>query len=98
MAKVYTVGVIGAGRMGKIHIENILRKVPDLKLKLVADINIDDQMEQWANTIGVPLLTQDVNDIFDDDEIDAVVIASSTDTHVKFIQKAAHMKKDIFCD
>ena len=98
MAKIYTVGVIGAGRMGKIHIENILRNTPDLKLKLVADINIDDQMEQWANSLGVPLLTQDVNDIFDDDEIDAVVIASSTDTHVKFIQKAAHMKKDVFCE
>ena len=98
MAKVYTVGVIGAGRIGKIHIENILRNIPDLKLKLVADININDQMEQWANQIGVPLLTQDVNDIFNDAEIDAVVIASSTDTHVKFIQKAARLKKDVFCE
>ena len=98
MAKVYTVGVIGAGRIGKIHIENILRNIPDLKLKIVADINIDDQMEQWANNLGVPLLVQDVNDIFNDAEIDAVVIASSTDTHVKFIQKAAVMKKDVFCE
>ena len=98
MAKVYTVGVIGAGRIGKIHIENIMRNISDLKLKLVADINLDDQMEQWANKLGVPLLTQDVNDIFNDAEIDAVVIASSTDTHVKFIQKAAHMKKDVFCE
>ncbi|MHA1987339.1 MAG: inositol 2-dehydrogenase [Promethearchaeota archaeon] len=94
----YTIGVIGAGRIGKIHIENILRNIPDLKLKLVADINIDDQLEQWANKLSVPLLTQDVNDIFSDDEIDAVVIASSTDTHVKFIQKAARMKKDVFCE
>ena len=98
MAKIYTVGVIGAGRMGKIHIENILRNIPDLKLKFVADININDQLEQWANKLGVPLLTQDVNDIFNDPEIDVVVIASSTDTHVKFIQKAAHMKKDVFCE
>jgi myo-inositol 2-dehydrogenase/D-chiro-inositol 1-dehydrogenase len=98
MAKMYTIGVIGAGRIGKIHIENILRNIPDLKLKLVADINIDDQLEQWANKLSVPLLTQDVNDIFSDDEIDAVVIASSTDTHVKFIQKAARMKKDVFCE
>ncbi len=98
MAKIYTIGVIGAGRMGKIHIENILRNIPDLKLKLVADINIDDQMERWANKLDVPLLTQDVNDIFNDAEIDAVVIASSTDTHVRFIQRAAHMKKDVFCE
>jgi myo-inositol 2-dehydrogenase/D-chiro-inositol 1-dehydrogenase len=98
MAKIYTVGVIGAGRMGKIHIENIIRNIPDLKLKLVADINVDDQLEQWANKLDVPLLTQDVNDIFNDAEIDVVVIASSTNTHVRFIQKAASMKKDVFCE
>ncbi len=98
MGTTFNVGVIGAGRIGKIHIENIIRNIPGLKLKKVADINIDDQMEEWANKIGIPLLTQDVNDIFNDPEIDAVVIASSTNTHVKFIQKAAHMKKDIFCE
>ncbi|MHA2182727.1 MAG: inositol 2-dehydrogenase [Promethearchaeota archaeon] len=94
----YTVGVIGAGRIGKIHIENILSNIPGLKLKTVADINIDDQMNEWANKVGVPLLIQDADDIFSDSEIDVVIIASSTDTHVKFIQKAAHMKKDVFCE
>jgi myo-inositol 2-dehydrogenase/D-chiro-inositol 1-dehydrogenase len=98
MTKIYTVGVIGAGRIGKIHTENILRNIPNLKLKLVADINIDDQMEQWAKRLGVPLLTPDVQDIFNDPEIDAVVIASSTDSHVNLIQKAAAMKKDVFCE
>ena len=87
MEKKFNIGVIGAGRMGKIHIQNILRNIPDFKLKLVADINIDDQMEEWANKIGVLSLTKDPNDIFDDPEIDAIVIASSTNTHVKFIQE-----------
>jgi myo-inositol 2-dehydrogenase/D-chiro-inositol 1-dehydrogenase len=48
--------------------------------------------------MGVPLLINDADDIINDPEINAVVIASSTDTHVKFIQKAAHMKKDVFCE
>ena len=98
MGTTYNVGVIGAGRIGKIHIKNIIRNIPGLKLKKVADNKIDDQMREWANKVGVPLLIQDADDIFNDPEIDAVVIASSTDTHVKFIQKAAHMKKDIFCE
>ena len=98
MVTTLNVGVIGAGRIGKIHIENIIRNIPGLKLKIVADNTIDDQMREWADKVGVPLLIQDAEDIFNDPEIDVVVIASSTDTHVKFIQKAAHMKKDVFCE
>ncbi|MFX1394609.1 MAG: inositol 2-dehydrogenase [Promethearchaeota archaeon] len=98
MERVFVVGVIGAGRMGKIHIENLKRKVPNVKLKTVADIKIDDQLKQWAEKMGILKLTQDTNDIFTDPEIDTVVIASSTDTHTKFIQEAAKAKKHIFCE
>jgi len=98
MGKTYIAGVIGAGRMGKIHIENILYNIPNLELKIVADINRDDKLEKWANTIGVPKLTNDASEIINDSEISVVVIASPTDTHTKFIQEAAKAKKDIFCE
>ena len=98
MEKKYIAGVLGAGRMGKIHIENILFNIPDLKLKVVADINIDDEMEKWATDIGVPKLINDPNKVINDPEIDVVLIASSTDTHTKLIQEAAKAKKDIFCE
>ncbi|MFW9822243.1 MAG: inositol 2-dehydrogenase [Candidatus Thorarchaeota archaeon] len=98
MIKKYSVGVIGAGRMGKIHIENIIHNIPGLKLKVVADKNIDNGMKQWAEKVGIPLLIYDADDIFNDPEIEAIVIASSTDTHVEFIQKAAQLKKDVFCE
>ncbi len=96
--KNYTVGVIGAGRMGKIHIENILRNIPDLKLKVVTDINIDDQMKEWAHEMGVKKLINDASEIFNDPDIEVVVIASSTETHTKFIKEAAKAKKDVFCE
>jgi len=98
MVKKIVVGVIGAGRIGKIHIENLLRKLPNVKLKIVADINIDNQMRQWATEIGVPKLISDVNEIFLDPDIDVVLIASSTDSHAEFIQEAARAKKSIFCE
>ncbi|MBA7625688.1 Myo-inositol 2-dehydrogenase [subsurface metagenome] len=98
MENTFTAGVIGAGRMGKIHIENIMHNIPNLKLKLVADIKIDDKLKKWANEIGVPKLTQDAKEILNDPEINIVIIASSTDTHTKFIQEAAQAKKDIFCE
>ncbi|MFX1525425.1 MAG: Gfo/Idh/MocA family oxidoreductase, partial [Promethearchaeota archaeon] len=98
MGTTFNVGVIGAGRMGKIHIENIIHNVPGLKLKIVADISIDDDMKEWAEKVGIPQLIPNSDDIFNDPEIDAVVIASSTNTHVEFIQKAAQLKKDVFCE
>jgi len=98
MGTKFNVGVIGAGRMGKIHIENILYNIPGLKLKVVADSNIDNQLRDWVNEMGVPLLINDADDIINDPEIKAVVIASSTATHVEFIQKAAYMNKDVFCE
>ena len=98
MVKTYIAGVLGAGRMGKIHIENILYNIPNLKLKIVADINRNDKLEKWANGIGVPKLISDASEIINDPEINVVVIASSTDTHTRFIQEAAKAKKDIFCE
>ncbi|MFX1279035.1 MAG: inositol 2-dehydrogenase [Promethearchaeota archaeon] len=98
MVNNYTAGVIGAGRMGKIHIQNIIYNIPNLKLKTVADIKIDNNLRRWAEDIGVPKLINDASEIFNDPDINVVVIASSTDTHIKFIQEAAHAKKDIFCE
>ena len=98
MVNKYTAGVIGAGRMGKIHVQNILYNIPNLKLKTVADIKIDNKMKMWADDIGVTKLISDASEIFNDPDINIVVIASSTDTHTKFIQKAAKAKKEIFCE
>ncbi|MHA1292485.1 MAG: inositol 2-dehydrogenase [Promethearchaeota archaeon] len=98
MSKKFIVGVIGAGRIGKIHIKNLLHSIPDVSLKVVADVNIDDKLKQWAKDIGIPKLITNADEIFSDSEIDIVVIASSTDTHANFIQKAAKAKKHIFCE
>ncbi len=91
-------GLIGAGRIGKIHIENLLLKIPNVNLKIVADIKISQELKLWAAEIGVPKLTSDAFEVINDPEIDVVVICSSTDTHTRFIQEAAKQKKHIFCE
>ncbi|TFF99943.1 MAG: inositol 2-dehydrogenase [Promethearchaeota archaeon] len=98
MDREFVVGVIGAGRIGKIHIENLIRKVPNVKLKTVADIKIDAQLKQWADKKGISNLTTKATEIFEDPEIDVVIIASSTETHAKFIQEAAIAQKHVFCE
>ncbi|MFW9952285.1 MAG: inositol 2-dehydrogenase [Candidatus Thorarchaeota archaeon] len=98
MTKKFTVGVIGAGRIGKIHIENVLRKISNVKLKVVADVKIDDNLKSWANRIGISSLTNNPYDIIKDSEIDTIIIASSTNSHSEFIQLAAKAQKSIFCE
>jgi len=98
MVKKFIVGVVCSWRICKIQIENLLHKISEVKLKIVADIKLDNQLKQWATEIGIPYLTTDADEIFTDPEINVVAIASSTDTHAEFIQKAAQAKKHIFCE
>lgn len=98
MSKSYKVGVIGAGRIGKIHIENLLHKIPQAKVKVVADAYMNDDIRQWCSERGITNLTKDADDLFQDNELDVIIIASSTDTHAEFIQEAAKAKKAIFCE
>jgi myo-inositol 2-dehydrogenase/D-chiro-inositol 1-dehydrogenase len=98
LGKKITVGVIGAGRIGKIHIQNLLRKFTEIELKTVADINLNDELKQWKIEMGLKRLTSDPNEIINDPEINVVLICSPTDTHAKFIQEAANKNKQIFCE
>ncbi|MFO8017581.1 MAG: inositol 2-dehydrogenase [Promethearchaeia archaeon] len=98
MSKEISVGIIGAGRIGRVHIENLLKEVKNAQLEVVADVMITDELKHWCTEMGVPKLVDDPHLIFDDPEIDAILIASSTDTHAEFIQKAAKAKKQVFCE
>jgi len=98
MADKKIVGVIGAGRIGKIHTEDLVKFVPGVKVKAIADINLDDKIQAWATNLGIEVQTADASEIINDPEIEVVVICSSTDTHAQFIIDAANAKKDIFCE
>jgi myo-inositol 2-dehydrogenase/D-chiro-inositol 1-dehydrogenase len=98
MAASINIGVIGAGRIGKIHAENIAYFMPQAKLKAVADVNLSPAIEAWAKGLGVQTVTRDPQVIFNDKDIQAVVICSSTDTHSDFIIQAAKAGKNIFCE
>jgi len=90
-------GAIGIGRIGKIHIENILRFFPDVELRTICDIQIKP-LSSWAKSLGIINTTSDPSKIFRDPDIQAVLIFSSTDTHSEFIIQAANAKKHIFCE
>ncbi|MDP3178410.1 MAG: inositol 2-dehydrogenase, partial [Spirochaetaceae bacterium] len=88
----------GAGRIGKIHAENIANFMPQARLKTIADVALTPAIEAWAKGLGVQVVAKDPAVIFDDGEIQAVIICSSTDTHADFVVRAAKSGKHVFCE
>ena len=92
------VGIIGAGRIGKVHAKNISMFVPEMEIKTIADPFANDATREFAAQYHIPNVTTEAADILEDPEIEAVLICSSTDTHSHFIIEAAKAKKHIFCE
>ncbi|RCW42074.1 inositol 2-dehydrogenase [Paenibacillus prosopidis] len=95
--KKINIGIIGAGRIGKIHADNILR-FPNAKITAISDLFAGPELEAWAAERGIGIVTKNSDDIMSNPDIDAVFICSSTDTHVPLIKQAAQANKHIFCE
>lgn len=98
MHKKVNVGVIGAGRIGKLHTENLVNSVPDAKVVSIADVCMNEDMKKWAKRLGIENVYTDPDLIINDSNIEAVFICSSTNTHVDLMIKAAKAGKQIFCE
>ena len=98
MANKVSIGLLGAGRIGKLHGENLAHAVPNADLYAVADPFMNDATRAWAADMGIEKCYDDPEMIFGDPTIEAVFICSSTATHADFIMRAAQTGKHIFCE
>jgi len=90
-------GVIGTGRIGKVHIATLVQSVPLAEVVAVADVNIAGATEV-ANGFGISTVYSNYEDVINHPEVEAVVICSPTDTHAQYIIEAANAGKHIFCE
>ena len=97
MARKVNVGLVGAGRIGRLHAEHLAYRVPQAELLTVSDI-IPEAAQRCAADLGIPTATPDHRVIMEDPNVEAVVICSSTDTHSQMIEEAAAAGKHIFCE
>ena len=93
-----TLGIIGAGRIGKVHTESISNYVRNACIKTVADPFMNDTTAAWLQSMGVKNTCTDYHDILNDPEIDAVLICSSTNTHSPISLEAIAAGKHVFCE
>lgn len=91
-------GIIGAGRIGKVHCESIGRYVKDAVVACVADPFMNAETEKIVKALGAEKVTKDYREILADKSIDAVLICSSTDTHAKISIEAIEAGKHVFCE
>jgi len=89
-----SIAIIGAGRIGSIHCANVARRA-DVELRYVADVS-PDAAKKLAQQFNAEV--SNVETLLADNSLDAVIIASSTDTHAGFIEAAAAAGKAIFCE
>ena len=87
------IGVIGTGRIGRMHAGIIAGETPRAALSAVSDVNAAAASEVGA-AYGVPAVSAD--EVIDSS--DAVAICTATDTHVDYIVAAAEAGKAVLCE
>lgn len=91
------IALLGAGRIGRVHAQNLAYRLPQARLTAVADV-FAEVARQLAAEYAIPAAYDDPRRVLDDPSVDAVVICTSTDTHAALITAAAQAGKHIFCE
>jgi len=91
------VGLIGAGRMGKVFANTLAFSVSEVDLVAVADPNAE-ALDEVASRYHIAGKFNDYHELLAQKDIEAVVIASPTGTHAEVVTAAAQAGKQIFCE
>ena len=97
MTRKMNIAVIGTGRMGSVHVRNLVRSIPEANLVAICDIRLD-VAQAWRMNLASQRVVKDYHDLLADKSIEAVLIATSTDTHAFIMKDVAAAGKHIFCE
>lgn len=89
------IGVLGCGRIGRMHADILAAQVPGFEVVAVADV-VPAAAEAVAAATGARVSA--IDELIGAEDIDTVAICTSTDTHVELVVKAAAAGKAIFCE
>ena len=95
--KTLNIGVVGTGRIGKIHAANLATRVSGAKVVAVTDV-MPESAKALAEQLGISKVHTDYRALIADPEIDAVFVCSSTDTHSIIAYEAVMVGKHVFCE
>ncbi len=94
--KTVGIGLLGMGRIGKIHFKNILHHFENAQLVAVADPLLEKST--FEKTYGNIFFSKHEEEVIAHPDVDAVLICSPTSAHAKSLELALNSKKHIFCE
>ena len=83
--------------MGSVHTRNIARLIPEADLVAVCDIRLE-VAQTVADELGIRRVVKDYHELLADKDIEAILIATSTNTHAFIMKDVAAAGKHIFCE
>ncbi len=91
------IGIIGAGRIGRVHAETLAFRLPESQIVAITDVN-REAAQSVAARCNISRVVESSAEILADPQVQAVLICSSTNTHADLIVAAAKAGKHIFCE
>lgn len=91
------IGIVGLGRLGRKHAENIAFRVPNVELKAVCSI-IESEVNDVQKSWGIEKGYTDFNEMLKNKELDAIFIASTSGEHCKQIEAALDAGFHVFSE
>lgn len=97
MVKKVKVGIVGLGRLGKVHAGNLAFKIPNAELTAACSI-MPAELEYAKNELGVADVYSDYREMLAKADIDAVAIVTTSGEHCWQIEAALDAGKHVFSD
>ena len=90
------VGVVGLGRIGQVHIENLVYRIP--AANVITASTPSNTGYDFAKNLGISEIHKDSLKVIQHPEVEAVILCGPTNTHLPHIKAAAKAGKHIFCE
>ncbi len=90
------VALVGCGGISNSHLPNIVN-TPRMHLMATMDV-VEDAARQRAEQSEADYYTTDLDRVLNDDNVDAVLVCSTHDTHAEIVVKACEAGKNVFCE
>lgn len=97
MTQKINVGLIGAGKMGRMHAGHLKQYIPETNLVAVADIS-KEAAQKLGHNLGVSHIYEDYHHLLENENVEALLSCTSPHFTPQIIQAAAAAGKHIFCE